>query len=98
MLRVTSEAGLAIKTLTDRNQAPADGGLRIETLSEEHDTSRFTVSLAVAPDEQDLVVREETTGARVMLDSLTAEYLADFVLDVDDTVEGTAQFRLKPDS
>ncbi|MBE1469454.1 hypothetical protein [Kibdelosporangium phytohabitans] len=95
---MTSAAGLAIKTLTDRNGAPADGGLRIETLSPEQDTSRFTLSVAAAPDELDLVVRETATGARVLLDSLTAEYLSDFVLDVDDTVEGTAQFRLKPDS
>lgn len=96
MLRVTSEAGAAINTLTARHGATGDGGLRIDTLSPEDDSARFAVSFAAMADDQDLVVREPATGARVMLDSLTAEYLADFVLDVDDTVDGTAQFRLKP--
>jgi hypothetical protein len=96
MLRMTPEAGLAIKTLTERQGATADGGLRIEALSPEHDRPRFAMSVAAMPDELDQVVSDATTGARVLLDSVTAEQVAEFMLDVDDTLEGTAQFRLKP--
>jgi hypothetical protein len=96
MLRMTPEAGLAIKTLTERQGATADGGLRIEALSPEHAPGRFVMSVAAMPGELDQVVSDATTGARVLLDSVTAERVAEFVLDVDDTLEGTAQFRLKP--
>ena len=49
MLRMTPEAGLAIKTLTERQGATADGGLRIEALSPEHAPGRFVMSVAAMP-------------------------------------------------
>jgi hypothetical protein len=96
MLRMTPEAGLAIRTLTERQGTTADGGLRIEALSPENERPRFAMSFAPMPDELDQVVQDGTTGARVLLDSLTAEKVADLILHVDDTLDGTAQFRLKP--
>ncbi len=88
MLHITPEAGLAINRLVEGQGA---AGLRIEARHGEHG---FALSVAALPDETDLVVTEETTGARVMLDSLTAEYVDDKTLDLDDTVEGTARFQL----
>lgn len=91
MLRVTPQAGLAIRRLVKSQGADADGALRIEARAEGPD---FEMAFASKPDENDLVVTEETTGARVVLDTLTAEYVADKTLDVDDTVESTLRFRL----
>jgi len=88
MLHITPEAGLAIKRLAD---SQGGGGLRIEA---RHGDPAFAMSVAALPDEADLVVTEETTGAQVMLDSLTADYVEDKTLDVADTVEGTARFEL----
>jgi Fe-S cluster assembly iron-binding protein IscA len=88
LLHITPEAGLAINRLVEDQGA---AGLRIEARFGEPD---FAMSIAALPDETDLVVTEETTGARVMLDSLTADYVDDKTLDVDDTVEGTARFQL----
>ncbi|HEX2133726.1 MAG TPA: hypothetical protein VHH15_19440 [Actinophytocola sp.] len=87
MLRITPEAGLAITRLAEHE---GGGGLRLEAI----DGGGITTSPAATPDETDLVVTEETTGARVVLDSLAAEIFADRTLDVDDTVEGDARFRL----
>jgi Fe-S cluster assembly iron-binding protein IscA len=88
VLRITPEAGLAISRLV---AGQGGGGLRVEARAGD---DGFAMSIAPIPDETDLVVTEETTGARVMLDSLTAEYVEDKTLDVDDTVEGTVRFRL----
>lgn len=91
MLHVTPEAGLAIRKLAAAEGAPTTGGLRIEASA---DDPNLTLSTAVHPTETDVVVTEETTGARVILDPLTAEHLADKALDVTDTVESTARFEL----
>ena len=91
MLHITPEAGLAIRKLVESQGAGADGGLRVEARADEPD---FAMSVAPIPDETDLVVTEETTGARVMLDAVTADYVDDKTLDVTDTVESTARFAL----
>jgi Fe-S cluster assembly iron-binding protein IscA len=88
LLHITPEAGLAINRLVEGQGA---AGLRIEARDGDPE---FAVSVAALPDETDLVVTEETTGARVMLDALSADYTEDKTLDVDDTVEGTARFHL----
>lgn len=88
MLRITPAAGLAINRLVSGH---GGGGLRVEAKAGD---KGFGLSIAAAPDETDVVVTEETTGAKVMLDSLTAEYVEDKTLDVDDTVEGTVRFEL----
>lgn len=96
MLTITPEAGLAIARLVADQGAPIDGGVRIEALAADRDPRDFAVSVAPLPDDQDQVVTEQTTGARVLLDPVTAEYLGNQILDVDDTVDGVARFRLKP--
>jgi Fe-S cluster assembly iron-binding protein IscA len=91
MLHITPEAGLAIQKLTRAQGVGEDGGLRVEARAGDHG---FGMSVAALPDETDVVVTEETTGARVMLDTVTADYVDDKALDVSDTVEGTARFTL----
>jgi Fe-S cluster assembly iron-binding protein IscA len=91
MLHITPEAGLAINKLVDAQGVGAGGGLRVEARAGEPD---FEMSVAPIPDDTDSVVTEETTGARVMLDALTADYVDDKTLDVADTVESTARFAL----
>jgi Fe-S cluster assembly iron-binding protein IscA len=91
MLHITPEAGLAIQKLTRSQGVGEGGGLRVEARAGEQD---FAMSVAALPDETDLVVTEDTTGARVMLDALTADYVDDKTLDVTDTVESTARFAL----
>jgi Fe-S cluster assembly iron-binding protein IscA len=96
MLKITPDAGMAIARLAAAQGAPADGGLRIETLSAGDRDPALAMSVAAMPDQTDQVITEETTGARVMLDPLTAEFVDDQILDVDDTVDSAARFRLKP--
>jgi iron-sulfur cluster assembly protein len=95
MLTITPEAGLAIKRLAEEQGAPVDGGLRIEALRSDG-TPDYSISIAAMPDQNDQVITEEASGARVMLDPLTAEMVDDAVLDVDDTVDSAARFRIKP--
>lgn len=91
MLHITPEAGLAIRKLVDAQGAATDGGLRVEARAGQ---PGFGMSVAALPEDTDVVVTEETTGARVVLDSLTADYVDDKTLDVADTVESTARFAL----
>lgn len=91
MLHITPEAGLAIRKIVDAQGAAADGGLRVEARAGQSD---FGMSVAALPEDTDVVVTEETAGARVVLDSLTADYVDDKTLDVSDTVESTARFAL----
>ncbi|HEX6352366.1 hypothetical protein [Actinophytocola sp.] len=91
MLHITPEAGLAIQKLTRTQGVGQGGGLRVEARAGEDD---FEMSVAALPDETDVVITEETTGARVMLDAVTADYVEDKTLDVADTVESTARFAL----
>lgn len=91
MLHITPEAGLAIRKLVESQGVGADGGLRIEARAHESD---FGMSVAALPDDTDVVVTEDTTGAHVMFDAVTADYVDDKALDVDDTVESTVRFTL----
>ncbi|GAB3463238.1 hypothetical protein [Actinophytocola sediminis] len=88
MLRITPAAGLAINRLVD---GQGGSGLRVEAKAGD---DGFAMSIAPATNETDVLVTEETTGATVLLDSRTAEYVEDKTLDVDDTVEGTVRFQL----
>jgi Fe-S cluster assembly iron-binding protein IscA len=88
VLRITPGAGLAIRRLVD---GQGGGGLRLDARAGDEG---FTMSVAPVPEDADLVVTEESTGARVLMDSRTAEYTDDKTLDVDDTVEGTLRFQL----
>jgi len=101
MLHITPEAGRAIQKLTRAQGVSEDGGLRMEARTGERSDERersgrqsVAMSVAALPDETDVVVTEETTGARVMLDAATADYVENKTLDVSDTVESTARFSL----
>lgn len=91
MLHITPEAGLAIQKLTRAQGVDNGGGLRIEARMGEPD---FELWITALPDDTDVVITEETTGARVMLDTVTADYVEDRTLDVSDTVESTTRFEL----
>ena len=91
MLHITPEAGLTIRKLAEAEGVGEGGGLRVEARAGE---PAFEMTVTALPDETDLIVTEETTGARVMLDILTADYVADKTLDVDATVENKARFEL----
>lgn len=91
MLHITPEAGMAIRKLVESQGVGTNGGLRLEAHADE---PSFELSVAALPEDTDVVVTEETTGARVLLDSVTADYVDDKALDVDDTVESTARFEL----
>jgi Fe-S cluster assembly iron-binding protein IscA len=91
MLHITPEAGLAIRKLAHAQGVDNGGGLRIEARMGEPD---FDLWITALPDDTDVVVVEETTGARVILDGLTADYVEDKALDVADTVESTTRFEL----
>ncbi|MFL6124504.1 hypothetical protein [Actinophytocola sp.] len=91
MLHITPEAGHAIQKLTKAQGVSEGGGLRVEARA---DDPPFTMSIAALPDETDMVLTEETTGARVMLDTLTADLVENKRLDVSDRVESTASFAL----
>jgi Fe-S cluster assembly iron-binding protein IscA len=90
MLHITPEAGLAIQKLTHKQGVGNGGGLRIEARA----GADFEMQVTALPDDTDLVVTEDTTGARVMLDALTADYVDDKTLDVADSVESGARFTL----
>jgi Fe-S cluster assembly iron-binding protein IscA len=91
MLHITPEAGLAIHKLTQTQGVTEGGGLRIEA---REGNQGFALSIAALPDETDIVVTEETTGAKVMLDTVTADYVEDKTLDARDTVASTSPFAL----
>jgi Fe-S cluster assembly iron-binding protein IscA len=82
---------VAIQKLTRTQGVTEGGGLRIEARAGDQG---FAVSVAALPDETDIVVTEETTGAKVMLDTVTADYVEDKTLDATDTVESTNRFAL----
>ena len=91
MLHITPEAGLAIQKLAHSQGVHNGGGLRIEARSGDPDFGLWIVAL---PADTDVVITEETTGARVVMDSITADYVEDKTLDVSDTVESTTRFGL----
>lgn len=91
MLHITPEAGLAIRKLVESQGVGTGGALRIEAHADE---PGFDMTVAALPDDTDVVVTEDTTGARVVLDAATADYVDDKALDVTDTVESTARFTL----
>lgn len=91
---VSEDGGLRVEARTDEQ---TDGRERPDERGRpDEPTGRQSVVMSVAalPDETDVVVTEETTGARVMLDAVTADYVENKTLDVTDTVESTARFSL----
>jgi Fe-S cluster assembly iron-binding protein IscA len=75
MLELSDDAVREIKELTE------GGGLRFEARADEDGSTAFDPSIADAPEQGDQVV--ERDGAKVFLDALAAEKLADVILDIE---------------
>jgi Fe-S cluster assembly iron-binding protein IscA len=75
MLELSDDAVREIKELTE------SGGLRFEGIAGEDGSFRFDPSLADEPEEGDEVV--ERDGAKVFLDAVAAEKLADQILEIE---------------
>jgi iron-sulfur cluster assembly protein len=75
MLELSDDAVREIKELTE------SGGLRFVAMPGEEGSFTFDPSLADAPEDGDVVV--ERDGARVFLDALAAEKLADVTLEIE---------------
>jgi Fe-S cluster assembly iron-binding protein IscA len=75
MLELSDDAVREIKELTE------SGGLRFVAQPGEEGAFTFDPSLADEPEEGDVVVEHD--GARVFLDALAAEKLADVTLEIE---------------
>ena len=75
MLELSDDAVREIKELTK------GGGLRFVAAEDEDGSTAFDPSIVDEPEEGDVVV--ERDGARVFLDALAAEKLADVMLDIE---------------
>jgi hypothetical protein len=97
---VSEDGGLRMKARTgeqsdEHERSDKQPAERSEEPSDERSARRSVMlSVAALPVETDVVITEETTGARVMLDAVTADYVDNKTLDVSDTVESTARFSL----
>jgi iron-sulfur cluster assembly protein len=90
MLTITDNAATVVKDLAGRATAGDAGGLRIATT--EADATNFDVKMTAEPLTDDQVV--ENDGARVFLEKLAAEILADKQLDAKVDDEGTVRFSI----
>ena len=79
MLVLTEQAKQVIKGIVE--EIGPDGGLRITTAGTNGDTA-LEFDLAPAPGPGDAIVEED--GAKVFLDPVAAEVLADKTLDVEE--------------
>jgi Fe-S cluster assembly iron-binding protein IscA len=75
MLELSDDAVRELKDLA------GDGGLRFVAMEGEDDSWSFEPSLADEPADGDVVV--ERDGAKVFLDALAAEKLADVILEIE---------------
>lgn len=96
MLRITPEAGVAISELTRAEGVADGGGIRLERVAAESSGEAGQVMLTVAAlaEDTDVTATEENSGAHVFMDPLSAEYVDEQILDVEDTVEGDLRFAL----
>ena len=92
VLTLTSKAAEAVKTIADEApELPYDSGLRIEAEPTGEGEMGFELTMVPSPEEGDQVIEE--AGASVFVESQTALYLEDKILDA--TVVGNRiQFRL----
>lgn len=98
-LQITPQAGAAIASLASAQGVTDGGGLRLEATPATHDAAPgYDVTVASTGAQEDLTVVEQDSGARVFLDPVAADQLAQTTLDVDfdNTVEGGARFQLTP--
>jgi Fe-S cluster assembly iron-binding protein IscA len=86
MLTLTGDAVVAIRTLTESQAVPDEGGLRIASDA----AGMLTLSLASGPNLGDQVV--EDSGARLFVAPDAAQVLDDKALDATVDMDGSVQF------
>jgi iron-sulfur cluster assembly protein len=96
MLVVTETAATAIRGLVEESQFDEDAGLRFSADPGDEEAGQLTVALAPMPAEDD--ERLESSGARVFLDRVAAEVLADKILDAGVTETGELGFSVTDQS
>jgi Fe-S cluster assembly iron-binding protein IscA len=104
MLEMTTAAGTAVREMLDAEGVASAGGLRLlpraaSATSSSDDPGAETpveVEVTAASSENDQVVGNGGSGARVFLDSLAAEVLDATVLDARRTIQGRVNFVLRP--
>lgn len=97
-LHITPVAGNAIAELAKSEGVERDGGLRLASLASDNGVpGGFDASVAALPIPEDVTVTEETSGAKVFLDPLTADQLVNATLDLAGTGENDLTFQLIPD-
>ncbi len=89
MLKLTSSAVEAVRSITAGEDTPPDAGLRIYTID---GSGTLQLAVAASPSEQDQVV--STDGSRVFLDVQAAALLNDKVLDTALDANGRGTFFL----
>ncbi len=89
MLKLTSTAVEAVRSITAGEDTPPDAGLRIYTID---GSGTLQLAVAASPSEQDQVV--STDGSRVFLDVQAAALLNDKVLDTALDANGRGTFFL----
>lgn len=92
MLTLTSDAAIAIKSLTNQPGLPDDTGLRIATTEAGDGGQSLAAEIAPSPMPADQVV--EADGARVFLDEQAATALDDKALDARQDDTGQVSFEV----
>ena len=92
MLALTDTARTVIRDLTSSDDVPEGSGLRIAPTA----AGELELSLATAPAPGDEVI--DADGARLFVESQTAELLADQVLDAEVGAGGTGFYLTLTDS
>jgi iron-sulfur cluster assembly protein len=96
MLAVTESAATAIRGLVEDSKFDEEAGLRFSVDPGDEEAGELTVALTPIPAEDD--ERVEASGARVFLDRIAAEVLADKVLDAGLTETGEVGFSVTDQS
>jgi hypothetical protein len=104
MLEMTTDAGNAVKEMMNAEGVADAGGLRLlprsdsDTSSMDNPSADTPVEVEVteASNENDQVVHDGGSGARVFLDHLAAEVLDRKLLDARRTVQGQVNFVIRP--
>ncbi|MGH3451510.1 MAG: iron-sulfur cluster biosynthesis family protein [Haloechinothrix sp.] len=96
MLAMTEAAVEAINALTQNEEQPDEGGLRLAVSDAGQDGStQLSLAVSDAPEEGDQVVGTES-GAKVFMESKAADFLDDKVLDVRQDEAGQVSFAVFP--
>ncbi|HET9171355.1 MAG TPA: adhesin [Actinospica sp.] len=94
MLMLTDAAATAINQLATQPNMPETTGLRIAPSPDDTQGAALAAALTTGPGPEDQVL--EVHQARVYLEPVAAEQLADKVLDAETAAGGQIAFHLRP--